>query len=133
MQRFLPLALVALSACTPAEPEVSASAGRALYDANCAICHGDDGRGNGALAAGLETAPADLTAIAARNGGTVPKARVLSQIDGYQRRDMAGVEMPEFGALFAGDPVLIDTGDGILTPTPIDLVNLLAYLETIQE
>lgn len=35
--------------------------GRELFAANCAICHGDSGRGDGAEAASLPVAPADLT------------------------------------------------------------------------
>jgi mono/diheme cytochrome c family protein len=41
-------------------PEVVAQ-GEALYEENCARCHGDSGKGNGPEAAGLETAPSDLT------------------------------------------------------------------------
>ncbi len=37
-------------------------AGAALYPANCASCHGAEGRGDGAQAAGLAVPPADLTA-----------------------------------------------------------------------
>ncbi|HEX7327726.1 MAG TPA: copper homeostasis membrane protein CopD [Casimicrobiaceae bacterium] len=35
--------------------------GRELFVANCAACHGDSGRGDGAKAASLPVAPADLT------------------------------------------------------------------------
>src|SRR5579884_3969774 len=48
----------------PAEPYAAASiaAGAAVYAANCALCHGVDGRGDGPAAAGLPIRPADLTA-----------------------------------------------------------------------
>ena len=60
-------------------------------------------------------------------------AEVMSVIDGYTRRTAGNVTMPEFGAdLQAGDLVLVDTGDGIVTPTPERLVALAEYLESVQ-
>lgn len=48
----------------PAQPYAAASVerGARLYAANCALCHGADGRGDGPAAAGLAVHPADLTA-----------------------------------------------------------------------
>lgn len=47
----------------PAEPYAAASivAGAAVYAANCALCHGAGGKGDGPAAAGLPIRPADLT------------------------------------------------------------------------
>ncbi len=47
----------------PAEPYAAASiaAGAAVYAANCALCHGADGRGDGPAAAALPIRPANLT------------------------------------------------------------------------
>jgi putative copper resistance protein D len=44
----------------PATPE-SIRRGRELFLANCAVCHGDDGRGDGPAAERLVQRPADLT------------------------------------------------------------------------
>lgn len=41
--------------------------GRKLFEANCASCHGPTGRGNGPIAARLETLPADLAAMAGQH------------------------------------------------------------------
>lgn len=123
--------LLALGACTEAEMPV-ASDGRALFMQNCAVCHGEDGKGDGPLARASTVAPRDLTLIALRNGDDFPRARIMSVIDGYARSDLSGQGMPEFGALLSGDTVPFDSGDGILTPTPRKLVALLEYLETIQ-
>jgi putative copper resistance protein D len=47
----------------PAEPYAAASIveGAAVYAANCALCHGASGRGDGPAAAGLPIRPANLT------------------------------------------------------------------------
>lgn len=125
---LLSLAPVALLlACTPRPAEV----GRAFYSANCASCHGADGRG-GPLAATLARAVPDLTGIAARNGGVFDRAAVMSVIDGYYRRADPDHPMPEFGATMEGRIVMLETGPGVLTPTPEVLVGLAEYLEGLQ-
>ena len=121
--------LLALSGCMP--PAVT---GRADFKAFCAGCHGAEGRGDGPLAGDLPVRPADLTGIAARTGGVFPRVAVMSTIDGYTRRDQHGSVMPEMGPLIEeGDLVLVDTGGGVMTPTPARLVALADYLEAIQE
>ena len=108
--------------------------GAALYSENCAQCHGPAARGNGPAAAGLAPAPSDLTRIAARAGGTFPRAQVLSTIDGYTRMDHdRAQDMPEFGLLLRGETVPVDVGDGKFTPVPRPLAALMVYLESIQE
>lgn len=120
-----------VAACTPEEMP-QASDGRALFMENCAVCHGVDGTGNGPMARAMAKAPPNLTLIAVRNGDSFPRAKVLSTIDGYAKSDLNGPNMPEFGALLEGDLVPLDTGDGVLTPTPRKLVALLEYIESIQ-
>ena len=43
----------------PAEPATIAE-GQALYASHCALCHGDEGRGDGLLASSLRTSPGNL-------------------------------------------------------------------------
>ena len=105
------------------------SEGAAIYADNCTACHGYRATGNMELVGG-QIAP-DLTRIAARNSHVFPRARVLSQIDGYGRGKVTADVMPEFGTLLEGDLVPVDV-DGTLTPTPRPLAALLAYLESIQ-
>mgnify|MGYP001158982667 CR=1 FL=1 len=116
--------------CTP-EAQVS---GRALYGQYCAGCHGSGGKGDGPAAGGLARAPADLTQISARHGGVFPTAHVMSVIDGYTREGDRSSVMPELGvALQSGPLVMVDTGDGVMTPTPVNLVVLARYLERLQK
>jgi hypothetical protein len=71
-----------------------------------------------------------------KNGGTFPKARVMSKIYGYQQHGkLAGADagdMP-FAALMEGGPIPYDSGDGIETPPPARLVQLMEYIEAMQK
>ena len=127
MKKFVAVGLMlALAACTPPLPEVS---GRALYAEHCAVCHGDGGRGDGPAAGGLTPPPVDLTRLSAGNNGVFPRVRVLSYVDGYTRSDGS---MPEFGDLLTGERVMVETGDGILSPAPEPLVALVEHVESLQ-
>jgi hypothetical protein len=110
--------------------------GAALFAENCAMCHGADARGRGELASELRSEtgrrPADLTTITRRNKGNFPRARVLSYIDGYTRGRLPEQNMPEFGLLLEGPTVPVDTGDGVMSPTPRPLAALMVYIESIQ-
>jgi mono/diheme cytochrome c family protein len=123
-------ALAALAACMETASMPDANEGRRLYVENCAQCHGPAGKGDGPAAGRLKPAPSDLTTLAAN--GVFPRAEVLSTIDGYHRAQLPDQQMPEFGALLEGDTVPVETGDGVMTPTPRPLAALLAYLESIQ-
>jgi mono/diheme cytochrome c family protein len=43
--------------------ETAAQAGKAIFDANCAACHGVDAKGDGPAAASLDPKPKDLVAV----------------------------------------------------------------------
>lgn len=120
-----------LWACAPVDmPEPPE--GAVLFSENCAVCHGNTGRGDGPWSAGMKPAPSDLTQLEANNSGHFPRVHVLSVIDGYDRTGLPGQDMPEFGLLLRGNTVPIDVGDGVFTPTPRPLAALLAYLESLQ-
>ena len=122
------IVVLSMSACVP-----EIQSGHSSYFEFCAACHGPGGKGDGPAAPGLEKPPADLTKLARRNGGVFPRVRVMSVIDGYTRRDQHGSTMPEFGVLLGGPVIMLDTEDGVLTPTPERLVTLAAYVESLQE
>jgi mono/diheme cytochrome c family protein len=56
--------------------------GKLEYEAHCAICHGESGRGNGEMRKFLTTPPSDLTTMAKRNGGAFPTQLAWEMIDG---------------------------------------------------
>ncbi len=81
--------------------QVPASDPRAMFDSYCAACHGKGGTGDGPAAKGLSKAPADLTRIAARNGGTYPDVKVKRYIEGADEIPAHGSrDMPMWGELF---------------------------------
>ena len=126
---FLASCSFLLAACATNEmPEPSE--GEDLFRANCASCHGYSAEGNVILADG-QVSP-DLTRLSARNGGTFPRAEVMSQIDGYGKGKLSPEAMPEFGSILEGDLVPVDV-DGTLTPPPRPLAALMYYLESIQK
>ncbi|WP_425100942.1 c-type cytochrome [Tropicibacter sp. S64] len=127
------LGVALLGACQDNNVMPGPQDGRALFMANCAVCHGADATGNGEMARAMAKPPKNLTLIKVRHGDTFPRAKIMSIIDGYARsKTMTGPGMPEFGVLLEGDLVPFDSGDGIQTPTPRKLVALLEYLESIQ-
>ena len=121
--------LPALAACQMPAPVPTGAQDFATY---CATCHGAGARGDGEMAASLPHRPADLTQLAARNGGTFPATRVMSKIWGYAGGPQGGAVMPGFGALLDGALVPYDGSDGILTPTPERLVQLAEYVRGLQ-
>jgi mono/diheme cytochrome c family protein len=131
---IVPLALVlALAACLPGGQTETAEAiptGAEDFQSYCATCHGTGGKGDGETAASLSIAPANLTTISARNGGTFPMTRVMAHIWGYAQEN--GRVMPKFAPLLDGNLVLFDSGDGIATPTPVRLVQLGQYVQSLQ-
>lgn len=131
--RLMPLAMIAsllpLAACLKPEPPVPS--GAEDYATFCAGCHGATGKGDGDLASTLDTRPADLTRLAGQDG-KIPMARVMSKIWGYTK-DANGNLMPSFAPLLDQEQrVLFDSGDGIQTPTPLRLVQVAEYLQSLQ-
>ncbi|MBV2358575.1 cytochrome c [Thalassococcus sp. CAU 1522] len=130
MGRIIPfvLGLVAVAACAAPAPETR---GARAFSEMCAVCHGADARGGGPLAADLPVPPADLTGLAARNGGAFPAEDVMAQIHGYPGRYHQAI-MPEFGPLLGPAMVPWRAPSGEIVETPRALLDLSAYLESLQ-
>jgi len=129
-------ALVCAVATTPAAAQqtikrepikaVEGISGSLTFRAYCAQCHGITGRGDGPAAGALKVPPADLTQLAKRHHGQFPASAVKNTIAGEQVVAAHGTrEMPMWG------PVLRSV-DGQAV-TELRLVNLVKYLEQIQE
>jgi len=84
----------------PIKPTPATDA-KKMFDSYCAVCHGNDGTGNGPAAKALTKTPADLTKISTRNGGTFPDVRVRRYIEGVDEVAAHGTrDMPMWGTLF---------------------------------
>ncbi|NOD61924.1 MULTISPECIES: cytochrome c [unclassified Ruegeria] len=109
-----------------------AKIGEELYMHYCATCHGIDATGQGPMASVLVVQPSDLTSLSGE-GGVFPTARVVARIDGRDPLVSHGSPMPVYGPYFDGQDTSMKTPQGqpILTSQPI--VDLVAYLETLQD
>ena len=107
--------------------------GATLYQRHCATCHGTEADGKGPMRPALLIQPPSLRTLAADNDGTFPIARVVSRIDGRDPLVSHGSPMPVYGWYFEGEDTALkaETGQPILTSQPI--VDLMGYLESIQD
>ena len=79
----------------------AASDPAAMFSTYCAVCHGKEGKGDGPAAKALAKTPADLTKLAARNGGKFPDIKVRRYIEGLDEVAAHGSrDMPMWGDLF---------------------------------
>lgn len=110
-----------------------AEVGEALYQTHCAACHGIEATGNGPMAPILTLQPPNLRTLAARYDGVFPVVRVVTRIDGRDPLVAHGSPMPVYGDFFEGDDTALkaETGQPIMTSRAI--VDLVAYLEGVQE
>jgi cytochrome c553 len=108
----------------PIKPTPASDASK-MFDTYCAVCHGKDGTGTGPAAKSLTKAPADLTKIAARNGGTFPEVHVKRYIEGLDEVAAHGTrDMPMWGGLFSS----LDRNT-----TQIRIQALSDYLKSLQQ
>ena len=133
---MMPLALLAAASAThaadsnSAPSELLATFGRAQFVEHCASCHGMKGRGDGPAATSLKVAPADLTRIATRRGGTFPSGDIAAIIDGRTEVTAHGSRtMPVWGRDFSARLGEDEIGDQLTRGRVLILVE---YLKTIQ-
>lgn len=107
--------------------------GEKIFQFHCATCHGLEATGNGPMAPALMVQPVNLTQLSASNDGTFPILRVIRRIDGRDPLVSHGSSMPIFGDFFEGYDVALktETGQPIMTSQPI--LDLMAWLEGLQE
>jgi mono/diheme cytochrome c family protein len=110
-----------------------ADAGRGHFDTHCAVCHGSDARGAGPTSQVLLIPPSDLTQLSNNAGGTFPITGIIAQIDGRNALVSHGSPMPVFGGFFEGKGMTMQGEEGILIMTSQPIIDLVTYLETIQD
>jgi mono/diheme cytochrome c family protein len=130
------LILIWVALCTAAqEKEVkhvpikhtSAASGEEMFVTYCAVCHGKDAQGDGPAAKALNKQPADLTRLAAKNGGKYPSERVSQTIRGDVEVPAHGTrEMPMWGNLF------YQMSQGHQAEVQLRVANLNEYIRSLQ-
>ncbi|WP_417526122.1 c-type cytochrome [Marinovum sp.] len=107
--------------------------GREDYLHYCAACHGQDATGDGPMTLAPMLPPPDLTELSALNKGVFPIFDVIARIDGRDPLVAHGSPMPVYGDFFEGKGVTVRDENGILVMTSQAIVDLVAYLQSIQK
>jgi len=122
-----------VAAASPAQQKPStkpaSAAGARLYKENCAVCHGNDGKGNGPPPADspFTASPPDLTTLAKRHDGKFPDKYVeLVLRNGTPAPEHGRAEMPVWGALFKAETKSDET------QVAARIKSLTSYLQSIQ-
>lgn len=110
-----------------------AARGARLFQEACAVCHGAGLRGDGPMAEVLVVAPPDLTRISQRYGGDFPRAGIAWKIDGRDPILSHGGDMPLFGFVFSDMSEVLTSPGGQTMLTSPEVVDIVAYLESVQE
>ena len=74
--------------------------GKYEYEANCQVCHGSTGQGDGEFSQYLNVKPADLTVLTVNNDGVFPFLDVFQTVDGRAVVRGHGDPMPVWGNTF---------------------------------
>lgn len=108
--------------------------GRDEYMKHCAVCHGEDGKGDGPLAQSMTVALPDLTKIEERRGGTFPMKEIYQIIDGRKMlRGHGTSDMPVWGDRYSFE-TYEETGPyGMQDIVRGRILSLVFYLYEIQE
>ena len=78
-----------------------ANQGKQMYVQYCSSCHGEDGKGSGAVSAFLKVKVPDLTLLKKNNKGIFPMDQVILAIDGRRKlRSHGDPKMPVWGESF---------------------------------
>lgn len=108
--------------------------GQSSYLANCAVCHGAGGQGDGPYAGYLTRKPATLTTIRERNHGIFPLEYLYKVIDGREMVAAHGTrDMPVWGEVFRTESVQDFWPWGSEQLVRGKILELIYYIQMIQE
>ena len=133
-RRRIPIILTVAAMAAPwtvpiAHGQARAANGGDLFQSYCVVCHGSDAKGSGPLASSLTKRPADLTVLAAANGGTFPTEMVARIIDGRNPvKGHGGGDMPVWG-----EALLKTQGAGSEAAVKERIDALVAHLRGLQK
>lgn len=103
--------------------------GQRLYRVHCQACHGEFGKGDGAMKEQFELEIPDLTTINKRNKGEFPTERIHETIDGRHETPAHGTrEMPVWGFTFQASGRDTDQEEEVRAM----IAALTQYLESLQ-
>lgn len=92
------LLAVGLASTAWAQAQGKHDLGKREFDANCAVCHGTSGKGDGSYAELLKKPATNLTTLRVNNNGVFPYLRVYAAIDGREMVKSHGDrDMPVWG------------------------------------
>lgn len=108
--------------------------GKMIYRLFCVGCHGEDGRGDGAVARALDMPSTDLTTISAANGGVFPADDVAGAITGLgETRGHRDLPVGPWTEMFAEEFETFAERAVANQMVARRIAHLVAYLESIQE
>jgi mono/diheme cytochrome c family protein len=101
--------------------------GAELFRAFCASCHGNNGTGDGVMAAQLTREPPNLTELQVRNRGTFPAPLLKRIIDGREIAAHGNRTMPVWGDVF------MRQDDGGRSGAAARVDALVEFIQSIQQ
>lgn len=115
--------------------QVRVELGKREYMSNCAVCHGESGKGDGSYFELLKTRIPDITQISKRNEGVFPFDQVYQVIDGRKQLAAHGSrEMPIWGRAYSIKEAQY-YGDMPYVPgvfVQVRILSLIDYLYSLQ-
>ena len=125
--------LVFISVGHTQELQEAITAGEKEYMRSCALCHGDNGKGNGVYASKLTVKPVNLTLLQKENNGIFPIRKIFRTIEGSDDLKLHGPSaMPVWGDRFDHESVLYVDERFTRTFVRGRIFELILYLEEIQ-
>ena len=126
-----------ISAPVVANAQQREDIGKYEYQISCAVCHGDDGKGEGSISKYYNKRAADLTVIQKNNNGVFPFDRVYEVIDGRQTMAAHGPgDMPVWGDVYSARGAAFSFGYANLKDlesfTRGRIIALIGYIYTLQ-